>query len=91
MKSADDMTATPEVLSSAEEERRYQAAKEQAKSDPVVQDLKAKSDAASGNDQERAAAIAYYHALFQKMREIDDKITERAKLTEDALVRRLNE
>jgi hypothetical protein len=91
MKGADDTTSAQEVLSPAEEERRYQAAKEQARSDPLVQELKAKSDTALGNDQEREASIAYYRALFQRMREIDDKIAERAKLTEDALVHRLSE
>jgi len=79
------------VDAEADEDRRYEAAKEQAKADPRIQDLKAKSDAASGKEAGREASVAYYQALFQKIREIDKTLTERVMLTEKALMRRLND
>jgi hypothetical protein len=74
-----------------DEEQRYAAAKEAAKADPAIQRLKAQSDLVADDGQGRNAAIAYYHALFQKIREADPSLAERADLTEAALMRRLNE
>ena len=85
-----DPSPDPATLRLDDEEQRYEAAKEAAKADPVIQRLKAQSDAAAG-EAARDAAIAYYRALFQKIREADRSLTERADLTEAALMRRLKE
>ena len=75
----------------AEEERRYEAVKEHAKSDQAMQALKDKCDAASGAEEAREASIIYYRALFRKIREMDPSLTDRANQAEAAIVRRLNE
>jgi len=88
--------ATPELPSPGspildDEEQRYAAAKEAAQADLAIQQLKTQSDQAAGVEPGRNAAIAYYRALFQKIREEDRSLTERANLTEAAVMRRLNE
>lgn len=75
----------------AEEERRYEAVKENAKTDSEIQALKDKCDSASGAEGARKASTIYYRALFQKIREMDPSLTDRANQAEVAIVRRLNE
>ncbi|MEP6670098.1 MAG: hypothetical protein ABJF10_13140 [Chthoniobacter sp.] len=85
-----DRSQDLETLKLDEEDRRYEAAKDAAKADPAIQRLKTEFDAATGTAA-RDAAIAYYHALFQKIRDGDKALKERADLTEAALMRRLKE
>ena len=86
-------SATGETASDGQnnEERRYQEIKARAKADPVVQSLKAKSEAAATEAESRAAAISYNRALFRKVRELDGSLAERAELVENAIIRRINE
>jgi len=79
--------ASPAIQSQAEEDRRYQEVKAQAESNPAVQALKLKADAASQSET-RQASILYTQALFQKVRLIDDRLTERANLVEAAVLKR---
>jgi hypothetical protein len=74
-----------------DEERRYELVKERVKADPSIQALKERSDAATGDEQGRNAAVEYYRAVFQKIRETDHTLTDRANLAEEALMRRLRE
>lgn len=80
-------TATP-AKSDAEEEEHYEAVKAEAKADPHIRELKEKSDSALDDQAGRDAAIAYYRALFQRIRETDKSLTERANLAEEAVLRR---
>jgi hypothetical protein len=74
-----------------DEQRRYEEAKAKAQADPALQDLKARSDSALADDEGRQAAIAYNRALFQKIREIDGTLTDRADSIETAILRRIGE
>ncbi|EDY19211.1 hypothetical protein CfE428DRAFT_3388 [Chthoniobacter flavus Ellin428] len=74
--------------SEADEEARYEAVKAEAKADPRIRELKEKSDSAESDEAARAASIAYYHALYQRIRDTDQSLTERANLAEEAVVRR---
>lgn len=73
------------------EEHRYEEVKARAKADPVVQGLKEKSDSAISPSQAREAAISYNRALFQRMRELDKTLSERADLVENAILQRINQ
>jgi len=77
------------VKSDADEEERYETIKAEAKADPRIRDLKEKADSAVGDEAARNADIAYYRALFQRIRETDKTLTERADLAEEAIMRRL--
>lgn len=72
----------------ADEETHYEAVKEEAKTDPRIRELKEKADSAVDDEAARAATIAYYRALFQRIRETDKSLTERANLAEEAILRR---
>jgi hypothetical protein len=88
-KAVPNAAASNPVPSDADEEERYEAIKAEAKADPRIRDLKEKADSAVGDDAARNAAIAYYRALFQRIRETDKTLTERADLAEEAMMRRL--
>jgi hypothetical protein len=79
-------TKTP-AEEEAEETSRFQAAKTKALEDERVLDLQAKADSATGDDA-KAAMRRYYHALYNKMREIDPSLKERIDRTEEATLRR---
>lgn len=72
----------------AAEEAHYEAVKAEAKADPRIRDLKEKSDSAESDEAARTASIAYYHALYQRIRDTDKALTERANLAEEAIIRR---
>lgn len=74
-----------------DEQQRYEAVKARAKADPAIVRLKARSDSAATVTEAREASIAYNHALFQKMRELDSSVGERAELVEQAILRRINQ
>jgi hypothetical protein len=59
--------------------------------DPHVKSLKAKADDASTDEESRKALRAYNKALFEKIRKIDDSVSERADRLEAAILKRLNE
>jgi len=85
------MEASSVVKSDEDEEARYEVVKAEAKADPRIRELKEKSDTADGADAARHAAVAYYHALYQRIRDTDQSLTERATLAEEAIIRRLNQ
>jgi len=76
---------------SDEEERRFEKAKRMAKADPAVQTLKAKADAAMSEKEARETSVAYNRALFEKIKELDSTVSERADLMEQAIMRRIDE
>jgi hypothetical protein len=80
-----------DVGSMDDEERRYQEARAKAETDPAVQELKKKSDSALSWDEGREASLAYTHALFGRIREIDGTLAERADLVENAVLKRIGE
>ncbi len=84
-----DVEAPTPAKSDAEVESHYEAVKEEAKADPRILELKEKSDSATGDAEGREASIAYYRALFQRIRDTDKSLTERANLAEEAILRRL--
>ena len=83
-----------ETKSPVEEEEevsnRFEAAKTKALADSHIQELQAKADAATGDD-EKAATRRYYKALYGKMREIDPSVKDRIDRTEAAALRRLEQ
>jgi hypothetical protein len=91
-RSAQAARPAPEIQDAyTDEERRYEAAKESAKTEPAIQALKEKCDLASGAEEAREASIIYYRTLFQKIREMDPSLTDRANQAELAIGRRLKE
>ena len=74
--------------SDADEEAHYEAVKEEAKADPRIRELKERADSAVDDEAARAATVAYYRALFQRIRDTDKALTERANLAEEAILRR---
>jgi hypothetical protein len=77
--------------SDEEAEAHYEVVKAEVKADPRIQELKEESDSAEGDDAARHAAVAYYHALYQRIRDADKSLTERANRAEEAIIRRLNQ
>jgi hypothetical protein len=74
-----------------DDERRFQTAKEKAKTEPRLQELKAKADNAVTDEEARKAAVTYNRALFRRIREIDNSVTDRANEIEEAILRRIEE
>ena len=79
------------VKAEEDDERRFQTAMEKAKADPRLQDLKAKADNALTDEEARKAATAYNRALFRRIRDIDNSVTDRANAIEEAILRRIEE
>jgi hypothetical protein len=68
----------------------FKAAQAKALADPAIQDLQSKADSATGDDA-TAASKRYYHALYDKMREIDSSIKDRIDRIEAATLRRVEQ
>ena len=73
----------------AEITNHFEAAKTQALQDQQVLKLQRDADAASGSNA-KAVIRKYYHALYDKMREIDPGIKDRIDRTEAATMRRVD-
>ncbi|MDP9291321.1 MAG: hypothetical protein M3O82_03030 [Verrucomicrobiota bacterium] len=78
----------PEV--EAKEKARYREVRTKALEDQHVAELKEKSDNADSDDKTRAAAKAYYKALFGQMRKLDGSLKNRIDRMEAATYRRLD-
>jgi DnaK suppressor protein len=79
--------ADPDV----KEKYRFEQAKAKAMEDSQVKSLKAKADDASTDEESRKALRAYNKALFEKIRKIDNGVSERADRLEAAILKRLSE
>ena len=77
--------ADPEVL----EKYKYDVARSTAMEDPGLQQLKARADTASTDEEALKAQRAYSRELFDKMREIDSSLKDRLDRMEAALMKRL--
>lgn len=71
------------------EKAKYNLARAKAVEDGEVRELKAKADAATSDEEGRKTLRAYNKALFDKMRQLDPSISERADRIEAAVIKRL--
>lgn len=73
----------------AQDSAHFRDLRARALADKRVQELQSKSDNAPEGDEQRKAAEEYYHALFNKMRQLDPSFKDRLDRTEAATLRRL--
>ncbi len=71
------------------EKKRYDQAKATAMEMPEILALKEKADNASTDEESRRALRSFNKALFNKMRQLDPTIKDRADRVEAALMKRL--
>jgi len=81
-------TKTPEEQE-ADITSHFETAKTQAMQDQEILKLQRDADAATGKDG-KTVIRKYYHALYDKMRDIDPTIKDRIDRTEAATMRRVD-
>ena len=59
--------------------------------DNHVRSLQEKADSASGEEEQHKASKAYYKAMYEKMRSLDESLKNRIDRMEAATLRRLDE
>jgi hypothetical protein len=79
----------PDADPEAKEKFRFDKVKAEAAADPTVQELKQKADSAATDEEARSAQRAYNKALFNRMKKIDDSLSDRIDQMEAAVLKRL--
>jgi len=77
------------IAQEAREKVHYRSVRAKALEDSQIRQLQDKADNAPSDAEQKAASIEYYHALYDKMRELDPSLKDRIDLTEAATMRRL--
>lgn len=78
------------IENQTQERARYREIKAVALDDKEIKSLKEKADAATSDEDQRAASKAYYKALFNKMRTLDGSLSDYIDHMEKATYRRLD-